>query len=139
MAETIVLYDAKLLTRYYERRAKSSINLEPTFRLGKAVWGNGLTVTIGGKPSVAPIPMDMAAVPGKFAEVTPIYTYANGRITVRAVLPAGSVPAGQQREFTTLGLLDDKGGLVCVMASTPIWIHDKRSLTIEGYIETNIA
>lgn len=134
-----ILYDAKLLTRYYERRAKASIGLEPTFKLGKAVWGNGLSTLVNGLPSVAPIPMDLASVPGQFYQCVPIYTYANGRITVRAVLPAGAVPAGQQAEFTTLGLLDDTGGLVCVMVSTPMWIHDKRSLSVEGYIETNIA
>lgn len=134
-----ILYDAKLLTRYYERRAKASIGLEPTFKLGKAVWGNGLSTLVNGLPSVAPIPMDLASVPGQFYQCDPIYTYANGRITVRAVLPAGAVPAGQQAEFTTLGLLDDAGGLVCVMVSTPMWIHDKRSLSVEGYIETNIA
>lgn len=136
---TNILYDAKLLTRYFERRAQSSIGLEPTFRLGKAVWGNGLNTLVNGQPSVAPIPMDLASVPGQFYQCDPIYTYANGRITVRAALPPGSVPPGTQSEFTTLGLLDDKGGLVCVFVSTPMWIHDKRSLNVEGYIETNIA
>lgn len=127
------------MTRYFERRAKASINLEPTFKLGQVVWGNGFETTVDGQPSVDAIPLNTAAIPNIFLTNTPIYTYANGRITVRAVLPAGSVPAGTQHKFTSLGILDDLGGLVAVLASTPIWIHDKRSLAVEGYIDTNIA
>lgn len=136
---TIVLYDAKLLMRYFERRAKASIGLEPTFRLGQVVWGGGFEATVDNQPSVANIPLDTQYIPNVFLTNTPIYTYANGRITVRAVLPAGSVPAGTQQKFTSLGIVDDQGGLVAVLASTPIWIHDKRSLAVEGYIDTNIA
>lgn len=136
---TTVLYDAKLLTRYFERRAKASIGLETTFKLGKVVWGNGFESSVDGQPSVANIPLDASAIPNVFLTNDPIYTYANGRITVRAVLPAGSVPANTQQKFTSLGILDDQNGLVAVLASTPIWIHDKRSLAIEGYIDTNIA
>lgn len=127
------------MTRYFERRAKASINLEPTFKLGQVVWGGGFETIVDGEPSVAAIPLDTAGIPNAFLTNTPIYTYANGRITVRAVLPAGSVPAGTQKKFTSLGILDDQGGLVAVLASTPIWIHDKRSLAVEGYIDTNIA
>lgn len=139
MTQTVTLYDAKLLYRYYDRRAKASIGLEPTFQLKNVVWGKGNTTLINGVPSVAAIPTDLAAVEGVFLTNTPVYTYANGRITVRATLKAGDIPAGQQFEFTTLGILDDKGGLVAVLVSTPMWLHDKRSLVVEGYIDTNMA
>jgi len=136
---TVVLYDAQLMTRYYERRAQASINLISDFKLGQVVWGDGFEDTVDGQPSVATIPLDTAAIPDIFLTNDPIYTYANGRITIRAVLPAGSVAEGTQSKFTALGVLDDQGGLVAVLASTPIWINDKRSLVVEGYIDTNIA
>lgn len=139
MTQQVKLYDARLLARYFERRAKASIGLEPSFRLGKAVWGRGFNTLIDGKPSVTDIPMDASQIQDVFAESDPVYSYANGRITIRALLKPGSVPAGEQKEFTALGILDDAGGLVAVLASTPIWIHDKRSLAVEGYIDTNIA
>lgn len=138
MTQTVTFYDAKLLYRYFDRRAKASIGLNP-FRLGKVVWGKGNTTLINGAPSVAPIPSDLAAVEGVFLTNTPVYTYANGRITVRATLKAGDIPVGQQFEFTTLGILDDANGLVAVLVSTPMWLHDKRSLVVEGYIDTNVA
>lgn len=135
---TVTLYDAKLLYRYFDRRAKASIGLD-TFRLGKVVWGKGNTTLINGSPSVAVIPSDLAAVEGVFLTNDPVYTYANGRITVRATLKSGDIPVGQQFEFTTLGILDDKDVVVAVLVSTPMWLHDKRSLVVEGYIDTNIA
>lgn len=138
MTTTVTFYDAKLLYRYFDRRAKASIGLD-TFRLGKVVWGKGNTTLINGVPSVAAIPSNLAAVEGVFLTNTPVFTYLNGRITVRATLKAGDIPAGQQFEFTTLGILDDKNGLVAVLVSTPMWLHDKRSLVVEGYIDTNIA
>lgn len=138
MAQTVTLYEAKLLYRYFDRRAKASIGLNP-FKLGKAVWGKGNTTLINGVPSVAAIPSNLSAVDGIFLTNQPIYSYANGRITVRATLQPGDVPPGQQYEFTTLGILDDENGLVAVLVSTPMWLHDKRSLVIEGYIDTNIA
>ena len=135
---TVTLYDAKLLYRYFDRRAKASIGLD-TFRLGKVVWGKGNTTLINGSPSVAVITSNLAAVEGVFLTNDPVYTYANGRITVRATLKAGDIPVGQQFEFTTLGILDDKNVVVAVLVSTPMWLHDKRSLVVEGYIDTNIA
>ncbi len=138
MAQTVTLYEAKLLYRYFDRRAKASIGLN-TFRLGKAVWGKGNTTLVNGAPSVATIPSNLATVDGVFLTNQPIYSYANGRITVRATLQPGNIPAGQQFEFTTLGILDEQDMLVAVLVSTPMWLHDKRSLVIEGYIDTNIA
>lgn len=138
MTTAVTLYDSKLLFRYFERRAKASIGLD-TFQLGDVVWGNGNITLENGVPSVAHIPIDKAQVDNVFLTNTPVYSFVNGRILVRATLKVGDVPAGTQHEFTTLGILDEKGGLVCVMASTPMWIHDKRSLVVEGYIETNIA
>ena len=138
MTTTVTFYDAKLLYRYFDRRAKASIGLD-TFRLGQVVWGKGNTTLVNGVPSVAAIPSNLAAVEGVFLTNTPVFTYLNGRFTVRATLRAGDIPVGQQYEFTTLGILDDKGGLVAVLVSTPMWLHDKRSLGVEGYIDTNIA
>lgn len=137
---TIKLYDAKLLRRYYDRRALSSIGKTTTkFQLLKAAWGKGFVKTVGGIPSVTDIPLDTTAIEGVFATTNLILSYASGKITVRAVLPTGSVPAGQQHEFTALGILDEENKLVAVMASTPIFVHDKRSLSVSGVINTNIA
>lgn len=136
----IKLYDAKLLRRYYDRRALSSIGKTTTkFQLCKAQWGKGFVKTTNGVPSVTDIPLDTSQIEGVFATTDIILSYASGAITVRAVLPAGSVPAGQQREFTALGIIDEENKLVAVMASTPIFIHDKRSLAVSGVINTNIA
>lgn len=136
----IKLYDAKLLRRYYDRRALSSIGKTTTkFQLCKAVWGKGFVTTIDGVPSVADIPLDTTEIQGVFATTDLILSYASGKITVRAVLPTGSVPPGQQFEFSALGILDEENKLVAVMASTPIFMHDKRSLAVSGVINTNIA
>lgn len=136
----IKLYDAKLLRRYYDRRALSSIGKTTTkFELRKAVWGKGFVKTVNGAPSVTDIPLDTAAIEGVFATTDIILSYASGKITVRAVLPTGKVPAGKQFEFTALGILDEENKLVAVMASTPIYVHDKRSLAVTGSINTNIA
>lgn len=136
----IKLYDAKLLRRYYDRRALSSIGKTTTkFQLCKAVWGKGFVTTVSGVPSVSDIPLDTTAIQGVFATTSLILSYASGKITVRAVLPTGSVPAGQQFEFSALGILDEENKLVAVMASTPIFMHDKRSLAVSGVINTNIA
>lgn len=134
------LYDAKLLRRYYDRRALSSIGRTATkFQLLKAAWGRGFNTLIDGVPTVGDIPLDTAAIEGVFATTDLILSYAAGVITVRAILPAGSVPAGSLHEFTALGILDEENGLVAVMASTPIFVHDKRSLSVSGVINTNIA
>lgn len=134
------LYDAKLLRRYYDRRALSSIGKTSTkFELKKAIWGSGFVKLVNGIPTVADIPLDTAELKGVFATTSLILSYASGKITVRAVLPTGSVPAGQQVEFSALGLLDEEDKLVAVMASTPIYMHDKRSLAVTGAINTNIA
>lgn len=139
MSDTVTLYAARLLTRYFERRAQASIGLLPTFKLGKAVWGSGFNTEINGQPSVTDIPMNTSALENPFFECDPAYSYANGRITVRAVLKSGAIPEGQQYKFTALGIKDDAGGLVAVLASTPMWVHSQRSLVVEGYIDTNIA
>ncbi|WP_270820503.1 hypothetical protein [Aeromonas sp. Y311-2] len=136
----IKLYDAKLLRAYYDNRALSSIGKSNTsFRLSKAVWGKGFQTTVGGKPSVGNIPLDTSKIDGVFATTDLVLSYVSGRITVRAVLPTGSVPAGELHEFSALGILDESNTLVAVMASTPITVHDRRSLSVEGVIETNIA
>ena len=82
MTTTVTFYDAKLLYRYFDRRAKASIGLD-TFRLGQVVWGKGNTTLVNGVPSVAAIPSNLAAVEGVFLTNTPVFTYLNGRITVR--------------------------------------------------------
>jgi hypothetical protein len=136
----IKLYDAKLLRRYYDRRALSSIGKTATkFQMCKAVWGKGFVTEVNGVPSVADIPLDTDTVEGVFATTDIILSYASGRISVRAVLPAGAVAPGVQHEFTTLGILDEEDKLVAVMVSTPIFVHDKRSFDVSGVINTNIA
>lgn len=134
----IQLSDAKLTRRYFERRAKAMIGLEPQFLLGKAILGSGYVTDVNGEPTVH-IPDDASEVIGGFLHVDPIYTYANGRILIRAVVPKGAIQDGQQKQFTSLNILDDHGGVVAIFASTPIWLHSGRSLGLDGYIETNIA
>ncbi|MGL5294688.1 MAG: hypothetical protein ACRC9V_13150 [Aeromonas sp.] len=137
---TIKLYDAKLMRRYYDQRALSSIGKTTLpFKLLKAAWGSGFVETIGGNPSVTDIPIDTSVIQGEFARTDLITSYSAGRITIRAVLPTGSVAAGTSHEFTALYILDQENEVVAIMASTPVSVHDKRSLSVEGYIDTNIA
>lgn len=137
---TVKLYDAKLMRRYYDQRALSSIGkTSKPFLLHKAAWGKGFVEMIGGKPSVTTIPIDVTDIQGEFARTDLVLSYTSGRITVRAVLPKGAVAAGQSHDFTALYILDQDGGVVAIMASTPVNVHDKRSLSVEGFIDTNIA
>lgn len=137
---TIKLYDAKLLKRYYDQRALSSIGkTAKPFQLLKAAWGKGFVEMIDGKPSVSEIPIDTSGIQGEFARTDLITSYTSGRITVRAVLPKGVVPPGEVHDFTALYILDQEEKVVAIMASTPVSVHDKRSLSVEGFIDTNIA
>lgn len=134
------LDDAKILDRYFNRRALSSLPQNtPTFQFGKIQWATDLVKMVNGQPQLQLIPNDLAKLQNVFHTNNAVYTYMNGVIHVRATLAVGELPEGQQFEFTACGILDEAGGLICVGITPPVWVYSDRSLVVEFEIHTNIA
>lgn len=140
MAVTTTLDKAKILNRYYNRRALSSLPQNPcTFQFGQIQWATDLVDYVEGKPQLREIPADLASLQNVFHTNDAVYTYLNGVIYVRATLPVGALPEGQQFEFTACGILDEAGGLIAVGLTPPVWVYSDRSMVVEFEIHTNIA
>ncbi|HEY3591757.1 MAG TPA: hypothetical protein VGL07_17090 [Buttiauxella sp.] len=133
----------KLLRRYYDRRAESSIGLGERFEIKTAIFGTSNFVTqnpITGKWELQDIPMDadLADIISPFATCELITNYAAGRITLRAVYPSSSA-GDEDHAFTTLGILDEAGLLVAVLICKYMTLHKDLSFVVEAVIETNLG
>lgn len=132
--------DSKILDRYYNRRALSSLPTnEPTFQFGKIQWATDLVEMVEGEPKLSIIPSDLERLQNVFHTNDAVFTYINGVIHVRATLAVGELPEGKQFQFTACGILDEQGGLICVGITPPVWLYSDRSLVVEFEIHTNIA
>ncbi|UTM60488.1 hypothetical protein L4174_023775 (plasmid) [Photobacterium sp. CCB-ST2H9] len=132
---------AKLLNRYFDERALSSLPQNPTvFEFGQVQFADDLVTMVNGKPVIPKdIPGNLAALKNVFLTVDAVYTYLNGTIYVKATIPAGKIKEGEQHRFCSAGILDGKKGLIAVGVSQPVWMYSGRSLVVEFEINTNIA
>ncbi|WP_419238313.1 hypothetical protein ACN08P_23085 (plasmid) [Photobacterium leiognathi subsp. mandapamensis] len=139
--KSIVLDDAKLLNRYYDKRALSSLPQHSglPFRFGKVQWADDLIEMVNGKPSVKPISATLARLQNVFHSNDAVFTYKNGEVFVRATIPSGTIDAGDSKQFSALGFLDNAGDLIAVCVTQPVWVYADRSLVVEATIRTNIA
>lgn len=137
----IKLDDAKLLNKYFDNRALSSLPQHDgvPFRFAQVQWANDLIEMVDGKPSVKPIPADLPQLENVFFTNDAVFSYKNGAIFVRATIPANTIAAGESEQFSALGFLDAGGDLVAVCATQPVWVYSDRSLVIEATIKTAIA
>ncbi|WP_318491896.1 hypothetical protein [Photobacterium leiognathi] len=139
--KSIVLDDAKLLNRYYDKRALSSLpqHSGQPFRFGQVQWADDLIEMIDGKPSVKPISATLASLQNVFHSNDAVFTYKNGEIFVRATIPSGTIAEGDSKQFSALGFLDNENELIAVCVTQPVWVYSDRSLVVEATIRTNIA
>ncbi|GAL07959.1 hypothetical protein JCM19237_339 [Photobacterium aphoticum] len=134
------LQDAKLLNRYYDRRALSSLpQNKATFQFGRIQWASDLVDLIDGKPVLRPIPNDLERLENVFLTNDAVYTYANGIIYIRCTVQTGALPEGEQHSFSACGILDDAGGLIGVGITPPVWLYKERGMVVEFEIRTNIG
>ncbi len=117
-----IIEKGKLMNRYFEKRAESSVAATPFFGFGQLLWGGGYTEMVGGVPSViANLPDDVANPTGVFATTSATYTYnpITKEISVQASLPKNSVPAGQTHQWSACYVLDKQGGVVGLVVGLP--------------------
>ena len=138
---TVILDNAKLLNRYFDRRALSQLpNQAPFFQLGKIQWASDLIEMIDGKPSVIQtIDSNLSALKSVFFTNDAVYTYKDGVILVRCTIPPNTIPEGESYQFSAIGILDDLNGLVAVAGTQPVYVYSDRGLVVEIKIKTNIA
>jgi hypothetical protein len=128
--------NAKIMDRYYEQRALSSIAETPFFKIGEVVWGTGFVGDDGsGNPIVLEIPTNVTDIEGEFHRNEPTLSYSNGAITVKATIAVAELPSESNVEFSALYVLDQAGGIVAIFAVTPTWMNSRRSLSIDGVLE----
>ncbi len=128
--------NAKIMDRYYEQRALSSIADVPFFKIDQVVWGSGFIGDDGeGNPVVQEIPSNVTVIEGEFHRNYPTLSYSNGAITVKATIAVSELPSDTNVEFSALYVLDQAGGVVAVFAVTPTWMNSRRSLSLDGVLE----
>lgn len=127
---------SQLQTRYYVRRAESSVSDTPFFKIKSVAWGTGFVERdINNKPVVLDIPKNVSVIKGEFARNVPIKSVINGKILLRAILERGVVEVGEISEFTTAYILDDEDCVVCVLVCAPVYVTSDRSLSLEASID----
>lgn len=137
---SVVLDNAVLLNRYYDRRAESSLPTKAAFfQFGQVQWADDLIETVEGKPSVKPIPKTLESLNGVFHTNDAVYTYSNGEILVRATIQPNEISGDNSHQFSALGILDEAGGLIAVAATQPVYVYSARGLVVEVRIKTNIS
>lgn len=135
MADIVQLEKSAFMKRYYTQRALSSISATPFFKFTKVAWGSGFVSFENNRPVVDDIPTDVVKITGEFARTVPALSLVNDEIIIRATINTGDLPAGTNEEFSALYLLDDEEQVVAIFAVAPVWMNDRRGLTVEGVIE----
>lgn len=124
--QPIRLDQAKLMDKFFTERDLSSISPEPFFKINSVEWGAGFIEQINGKDSVIDIPTDSAGLDDVLDENEPNLSYPNNVISLRCVLPSGTVPEGEVYYFSALNIKDAKGNCILVCAVLPIPVtHDR--------------
>lgn len=124
--QAIRLDQAKLMDKFFTERDLSSIDPNPFFKISSVEWGYGFIEKIDGKDSVVDIPTDSTGLDDVLEENIPNLSYPNNVITLRCVLPAGTVPEGDVYYFSSLNIKDAKGNCILVCAVLPIPVtHDR--------------
>ncbi|MEC6832945.1 hypothetical protein VXS06_14355 [Photobacterium toruni] len=130
MAEYI--YEAVLLNRYYDERARSSTKPIPDFRLDRIVWSTqGVNITN--------LDRNLKELEDVQLTNSGVFTYINGAIFIKASFPSDKAPL-EGIGIATLGILDAKGGLCCVLSVAPsITAKRGRMIDITFKISTGTA
>lgn len=104
-----------LLDAYHIKDAVSKIPQygEASFQLGDLQWGLGLLDADG---NVLDIPRDMDELESVIATTTPLYSFINGVIRINAPYPTGDLVPGETVSISNVGILDNFGELVGVVA-----------------------
>lgn len=136
---SVILQKAKLMTRYFQLRALSSISDTPDFKIGDVVWGKGFLSIVDDSPVIDDIPDDISVIQGEFHRSKPILSYLNGVITLRATIAKGGLAEGVNSEFNTLYLLDSADRILAVFVVQPIYMNRNRGITVEGVISEVVS
>ncbi len=134
----VVLQNTALLNAYYDQRALSSLpnGYEPFFQFGQIDWAYDLIEQIDDKPSAMAIDLDATAINGVFYTSDANYSYINGNIVITATLPAGTLPEGEQQQFSCVAVKDVQGNVVAIAVTQPVWVYSDRGISIEIVIKT---
>lgn len=129
--KSVRIDQAKLMDKFFTERDLSSISSAPFFKINTAEWGYGFIEQIEGKDSVIDIPTTSTGLEDVLTENKPDLSYPNNVITLRCVLPAGSVPEGEVYYFSALNIKDAKGNCILVCAVLPIPVTNDRLLQFD--------
>ena len=83
------------MDQFFIQRDLSSIADSPFFKIATVEWGYGFIEQVNGQDSVKDIPTDSLGLDTVLAENVPARSYPNNIITLRCVLPAGTVTKRQ--------------------------------------------
>ena len=125
------LDQAKLMDQFFIQRDLSAIADTPFFKIATVEWGYGFIEKIGGNDSVVDIPTNSQGLDSVLVENTPTKTYPNNVITLRCVLPAGSVSKGNVYHFSALNVKDGRGNSILKAVMLPIPVTSERLLQFD--------
>lgn len=125
--------------RYYVKRAQSIIKATPTFRIAKAVWGNGYTAYDNNDvPYFLDVPKNVTTITnGFFTDSNPTLSVdsTTGDITIKSQLLKGDIPEGEMHEFSAVYLLDQDNAIIAIFNVLPTWMSSERGLEVTGVLE----
>ena len=129
--KTIRIDQAKLMDQFFIQRDLSSISDKPFFSIATVEWGYGFIEQVNGQDSVKDIPTDSLGLDTVLAENVPARSYPNNIITLRCVLPAGTVTKGSVYYFSALNVKDGKGNSIIKAVVLPIPVTSERLLQFD--------